>query len=107
MGNKSKNRRPRQARPVNVGQQELAILNRMMENAVVAKSQTEVRLQQVAAEAQQLQLIVAVLVQQAGGSVVIEDAVVDSLAVVGLNVERVGNTVVITVVGPEDEGEEE
>lgn len=106
MGSRSKNRRPRQAKPVNPAQHEVAIMQRMMENLVLEKQRVIEKAQAMQIELQNQSLVIAFLVQEAGGSVSITDQALEALQIEGLQVEREGDTVVITTVLPPPDEEE-
>lgn len=103
MTNKNRVRRQAGPRPVNPGQHELQITNRIMENAIVRARSAEAQLEE-------LRLLLAGTILAAGGTVILEDQAMTELGFyTGFDTHRdeeVG-ALVLTLVPIEAEDEEE
>jgi hypothetical protein len=75
MGNKSTRKPPRQTRPVNPGQQELAIVRRIMEEAIAARVRVEDQARVLSSRLQEAHMLLAgALLQREDHTIVLVDA---------------------------------
>jgi len=90
MGNRSKQRAPRQARPVNPGQQELAIMRRMMEDAIAQRVRIEDMAREIARELSEVKFtLAAVLFQLPDHTAILPDNDLEDLSLfAGFESER-------------------
>lgn len=110
MGNRNKPGPRRNSRPVNPGQQELAIMRRLMEEAIAMRVRVEDQARQVQARNGELQLLVAGLLLQQGGDVTLSDDLLGEMGnFAGWETERDkdAGTLRLYMIPYEFEGEEE
>jgi hypothetical protein len=109
MSNKKRVRKYAGPRPVNPGQQELAIMRKMMEESMITRMRVEDAAQKLVARNNELQLIVAGLLHMVGGSATLTDEILDELSEFdGWDTERneVDRSLTLYLI-PAEDGEEE